>query len=124
MKSIGHLITAVLFISPFLGISQSSGIDAALDKGNATQLGNYFAEKVDVSILEKDATVPSSAATSQIDDFFTRNAVKSYKRAHVTAASNGRSGYSLGDLSTSTGSYRVYLYFDGKQKISEIRIEK
>ncbi len=124
MKPMTYFAASLLYILPFVALTQNSGIDAALNKGNAADLGVFFAGKVDVSILNNDASLPSDQAVQQLADFFTQNMVKGYKRAHLTAPANGRSGYSLGDLYTSTGSYRIYLYFDSSQKISEIRIEK
>ena len=99
-------------------------MDVALNKGNAADLGVFFAPTLDVSILNTDATMTSSQAVNTLAEFFTQNQVKSYNRAHLTAPQNGRSNYALGDLYTATGTYRVYLYFDGQKKISEIRIQK
>jgi hypothetical protein len=124
MKSLSKLFISVLFILPFAAYTQNSGIDAALNKGNAADLGVFFTDKVDVSILDNDSSVPSSQAVQRLSDFFSQNVVKTYKRTHLTSPADGRASYSLGDLSTSTGSYRIYLYYDTKQKISEIRIEK
>ena len=124
MKPITYFSLPLFLVFSTLAYSQSSGIDAALNKGNAADLGIFFAEKLDVSILDFDGSLSSDEAVSRISDFFSKNTVRGYKRAHLTAATNGRSAYTLGDLSTSTGTYRTYLYYDSKQKISEIRIEK
>ena len=124
MKPRTYLSIPLFLVFATLAYGQSSGIDAALNKGNAADLGVFFAGKVDVSILDFDGSLSSDEAVSRINEFFTQNTVRSYKRAHLTAATNGRAAYTLGDLSTSTGTYRTYLYYDSKQKISEIRIEK
>jgi len=124
MKPRTYLSIPLFLVFSTLAFSQSTGIDAALNKGNAADLGVFFAEKLDVSILDFDGSLSSDAAVTRVQDFFAQNAVKGYKRAHLTAATAGRSAYTLGDLSTSTGTYRTYLYYDSKQKISEIRIEK
>ena len=124
MKILAHFSVCLLFMIPVAVMAQSPAIDAALNKGSAADLGGYFAEKVDVSILDNDSSLSSTETVNHISTFFNQNAVKGYKRAHLTAAANGKAGYSLGDLATSTGTYRVYLYYDAKQKISEIRIQK
>ncbi|HZV70497.1 MAG TPA: DUF4783 domain-containing protein [Saprospiraceae bacterium] len=124
MKPLTRISTCLLFVLPFMAIGQSSGIDVAINKGSASELGTYLSPKVDVSILDEDVSLTSGEATRYLESFFSKNTVKSYKRAHLTPATNGRSSYSLGDLITATGTYRVYLYFDTNQKISEIRIEK
>lgn len=119
-----YSITALLFLLPFAATSQSAGMDAALNKGSAADLGVFFAKNVDVSILNTDATMTSAQAVQALTDFFSQNMVKGYNRAHLTSPQNGRAAYSLGDLYTATGTYRVYLYFDAEKKISEIRIQK
>jgi len=124
MKPLTRISTFLLFVLPFMAVGQSAAIDVALGKGNATELGTYLSPKVDLSILGEDVSLTGGEATRYLEAFFTKNSVRSYKRAHLTPATNGRSSYSLGDLVTATGTYRVYLYFDTNQKISEIRIEK
>ena len=124
MKPIAHIAISLMFVFPFVASSQSAGIDAALNKGSAADLGVFFAPKVDVSVLNTDASLTPGVAVQRLTDFFSQNTVLGYKRAHYTAPADGRSAYSLGDLTTSTGNYRIYLYFDAGQKISEIRIEK
>ena len=124
MKHIFNITATLLFILPMVGVAQSPGMDAALNKGSAADLGVFFAPNVDVSILNSDATMSSGEAVKALAAFFSQNMVKGYNRAHLTAPQNGRASYSLGDLYTSTGNYRVYLYFDAQKRISEIRIQK
>lgn len=124
MKHILSITATLLFMLPLVASAQSAGLDASLNKGNAADMGVYFASSVDVSILNSDASMTSSQAVKAMTDFFTQNTVKGYNRAHLTAPQNGRSSYSLGDLYTSNGTFRVYVYFDGEKKISEIRIQK
>jgi hypothetical protein len=124
MKMINLITSSLLFMLPMVASAQSAGMDAALNKGNAADLGVFFNSSVDVSILNSDATMSASQAVESLGNFFTQNPVKGYNRAHLTAPQNGRASYSLGDLYTANGTYRVYLYFDAQKKISEIRIQK
>ena len=124
MKLINSITASLLFMLPVVGYSQAPGMDAALNKGSAADLGVYFASSVDVSLPGSDATLTSAQAVQTLTQFFADNMVKGYNRAHLTAPQNGRSSYSLGDLYTSNGTYRIYLYFDNAKKISEIRIQK
>ena len=124
MNILNHIALPLFFLLPVTVYSQSAGMDAALNKGSAADLGVFFDNSIDVSILNTDATVSSSDAVRLLQDFFNQNTVKGYNRAHLTAPQNGRSSYSLGDLYTSSGTYRVYLYFNDAKKISEIRIQK
>ena len=124
MNRFTQMLAPVLFMLPMVVTGQSAGMDAALNKGNAADLGVFFASSVDVSILNTDATMSSAQAVQVLADFFTANLVKGYNRAHLTTPENGRASYSLGDLYTANGTFRVYLYFDANKKISEIRIQK
>jgi len=124
MRIINQITVSLLFMLPMTVSGQSTGMDAALNKGNAADLGVFFAGSVDVSILNSDAVMTSAQAVQALTEFFSKNPVKGYNRAHLTAPQNGRASYSLGDLYTSNGTYRIYLYFDAQKKISEIRIQQ
>ena len=124
MKHIFFIAVSVLFIMPFAASAQDTGLDAALNKGNANDVGVFFASSVDVSVPGTESTLTSSEAVRVLSDFFSKNQVKGYNRAHLTAPQDGRAAYTLGDLYTSTGTYRIYLYYDGQKKISEMRIQK
>ena len=124
MKSLFQLTTAVLFLIPLSSFSQSAGIDAALNKGSASDVGVFFAPKLDISMPGTEATLTSAEAVRTLTAFFDQNTVKGYNRAHLTAPQNGRAAYSLGDLYTANGTYRVYLYYNNDKMISEVRIQK
>ncbi len=123
MKSLFQIITPLLFIMPCV-VSAQAGLDAALNKGSAVDAGAFFASRLDISIPGAEGTMSSADAVQALKDFFSANLVKGYNRAHLTAPQNGRAAYSLGDLYTTNGTYRIYLYFDTEKKISEIRIQK
>ena len=124
MKTIFKSILLAFVLMPMLGAAQNASIDAALQGGNASGLTPYLAKSVDVLLLGDESTVTASQATTMLADFFTKSAVKGYKQNHLSAAQNGKSTYSIGDLSTGNGSYRVTMMYDATKKISEIRIEK
>lgn len=124
MKYLLNITTSILFMLPFMATAQHAGLDAALNKGNVADLGSYLADKVDISIPGTDASLSSTEAVRVLANFFTQNPVKGYNRAHLTAPQNGRSAYSLGDLYTANGTYRIYIYFDTNNKVSEIRIQQ
>ena len=125
MKHILSIAVSLFLIMPFAAFSQQdSGLDAALNKGNAADVGVFFAASVDVSVPGTESTMSSSDAVALLTQFFTNNLVKGYNRAHLTAPQGERAAYSLGDLYTSNGTYRLYLYFNDAKKVSEIRIQK
>ena len=118
------ITASLLFILPMTAYSQSAGMDAALNKGNAADLAVFFASSVDVSVPGTEASLTPAEAVRVLSSFFIENPVKGYNRAHLTTPQNGRAAYSLGDLYTANGTFRTYLYFDDQKKISEIRIQK
>jgi len=109
---------------PAFSIAQQSGIEAALQKGNAAELGVFFSKSVDLLIPGTEDTFAASEAVTVLTEFFTKQTVKGYKRVHVSSPQEGRAIYSIGDMYTAQGTYRVTLYYDAQQKISEIRIQK
>jgi len=115
-------VLACLFM-PAISFAQST-VDAALQKGSAAELSTYLAKSVDLLLLEDESTMTSQQATTMLADFFTKSSVKSYKQNHFSAAQNGKSTYTIGDLVTGNGTYRVTIFYDAARKISEIRIEK
>jgi len=124
MKPLLILATTLLISLPFTSNAQHSGLDAALNKGNVADLGTYFADRLDISIPGTEATLAAGEASRILANFFTQNPVKGYNRAHLTAPQTGRAAYSLGDLYTANGTFRIYLYYDAQNKVSEIRIQK
>ena len=124
MRTLKNLFLLVLILSPVLSIAQQSGIEAALQKGNARELAVYFSKSVDLLIPGTEDTFASNEATTVLTEFFTKQTVKGYKQNHVSTPQEGRAKYTIGDLFTAQGTYRVTLYYDAQQKISEIRIQK
>ena len=124
MNTIFKTILLAFVLMPLLGTAQNTSVDAALQSGNASGITPYLAKSVDVLLLGDESTVTPQQATTLLADFFTKSSVKGYKQNHTSAAQNGKSTYSIGDLSTGNGNYRVTIMYDAAKKISEIRIEK
>ena len=120
-----HLIFfTLLFILPAWCIGQSAGIDEALKKGDAKALGIYFSTSVDLSIPGQEQTLSADKAVISLTEFFKQQLVKGYQKVHTSAPQQGRSNFTIGDLSTGHGTYRVTLFFDQQQKITELEIRK
>lgn len=129
MKNVLNIKLAILVLVSVFTINVSAQnfteIGGALKSGNSTQLAKYFDSSVEVTLLNSEAVYSKSQAEMVIKKFFSSNRPSSYKTVH-----NGNSGgakYQIGELSTSTGTYRTYVY--AKQNgssyvIQEIRIEK
>ncbi len=124
MRKPHHLFLSLLFVLPTLGFCQSSGIDEALSKGDAKAVGIYFCASVDLSIPGHDNTFAADKAVILLSDFFSKETIKGYKKVHVSAPQQGRSNFTIGDLYTVKGTYRLTLFYNKDQKITEIEISK
>ncbi|HHS96227.1 MAG TPA: DUF4783 domain-containing protein [Phaeodactylibacter sp.] len=119
------LLTSTSF---FLAKAQSiEDISKAIKNGDANTLAKYFDADVELTILEDVDIMSKQAAKKQITIFFQKNKPTAYTQLHK-GTSKGQGGqYSIGKLSTSSGTYRVYIYLrvDGdKKRIQELRFEK
>lgn len=124
MKHILSLASVLFLLVSYIHAQHDSGLDAALNKGNAEDVGVFFASSVDISVPGTEATLSSAEAVRVLSAFFHQNTVKGYNRAHLKAPQDGRAAYSLGDLYTANGTFRIYLYFNDQKKISELRLQK
>ena len=123
MRTISRILFLLLCFAPLLATAQDR-CEAALQKGSAADLSSQFAKSVDLIILGDESTVTAQQATTMLADFFTKSGVKGYKKNHMSAAQNGKSTYSIGDLYTNNGTYRITTFFDAAKMITELRIEK
>ena len=116
------MFPTVVSITPNLGV-----ISKALSKGDAATLANYFDESVEVTILNEVDIYSQKEALQVVKSFFDTQKPKNYSQVHE-GTSKGKGGqYCIGNLSTSNGKFRVYLYLmksDRKYLIQEIRFEK
>jgi len=123
MRTISGILFLLLCLAPQFASAQDR-CSAALQKGSAEDLSSQFAKSVDLLILGDESTVTPQQATTMLADFFAKSGVKGYKQNHVSAAQNGKSTYSIGDLYTNNGTYRITTFFDAAKMITELRIEK
>ena len=125
------LILILSFVVPFSLSSQLaeniSIITKAIGDGDAATLGNYFDASVELTILDKQDVLDKSQATEALKNFFLKNKPRSYNMVHQGTSKGNASHYTIGDMQTASGNYRVYLYYKSvgdKVLIQEMRIEK
>lgn len=127
MKQILLGVSALIFLGISVVSAQNvhSSVESAIRSGNATALAGYFHSSVDLTISPSEGTYSKAQAQQIVSDFFTTNKPTGY-----TAKHNGESGdqskYYIGSLSTSKGSYRVYILYKnigGKELIQTLRFE-
>ncbi|MEM6395984.1 MAG: DUF4783 domain-containing protein [Bacteroidota bacterium] len=120
-----------LLLFPALSAQVSSGsmddIAVALRQGDVATLSNYFDAQVDLSIAGEEDTYSKSDATSMLRSFFGTNTPSAFSQVHSGTSAGDEAEYSIGDLATSGGNYRVYVYLanaGGKQVIQELRFDE
>jgi hypothetical protein len=121
------LVILVSFASLALSFSQKSvdDISNALKTGNAPGLSAYFHATIDLTIIQKQGTYSKSQAEQVVQNFFSSNKPSNFTVDHKGTSGEG-SQYIIGTLSTSTGEYRVYVYFknlNGVELIQTLRFE-
>lgn len=102
-------------------------IAAALSSGNADALSKFFDSEVEITIFEKADSFRKDGAVTVIRDFFSKNKPKAFSQLHQGASKGKDTQYSIGELATATGNYRIYLYMkvvNDMYIIQEIRIGK
>jgi hypothetical protein len=114
--------------SPFVAFAQSGmpQITKALNTGDVETLGTYFDESLELSILEEEGIYNKSQAIQKVKRFMSQNKVVSFTEVHQGASRSSDSQYVIGNLKTSDGTYRVYLYLtnrDGRMIIQEFRFD-
>lgn len=122
----------LLLFAPFAlmadqGNPSLEAIAKALSSGDADALSKYFADNVEISILDKEQLYPKAKATEAVRSFFDSNKPKSFSQVHQGSSRESSDQYCIGNMSATTGSYRVYIYLKvngSSTSIQEIRFDK
>ena len=123
-----YFLTAIFVLFHAFAPVVDAGDDAvaAVKTGNAREVAKYFAENVDLKILDKEDVYSKAQAELILKDFFTKNPVKSFTLLHKGTSKNGDQ-FAIGTYETSSGKkFRTYFLFkkDGaKLLIQQLRFE-
>ena len=122
-KTITVLIVIVL-IANFSSQAQSfDNIANAIRTGNASALAASFEANVEITIKSGGNSYSKSQAELVLKNFFATHQPKSFAIAHEGTSPEG-SKYFIGNLTTSSGNYRTYVYAKAAGTIQEIRFEE
>jgi len=121
------LIPALIFF--FTGIMSFAQVPdeviLSLKTGDASTLSNYFNENIELVVLDKDDVYSKEQAKQIVASFFSANSPQRFAIIHQGGKEGAR--YAIGNLTTTTGVFRVYFLLKEKgQKayIHQFRIEK
>jgi hypothetical protein len=81
----------------------------AIRSGNASALAQSFESNVEITIKDGEASYSKNQAEMVLKNFFAGHQPKSFAIAHQGTSPEG-SKYFIGNLTTSTGNYRTYVY--------------
>ncbi len=131
MKLIKIIIPVLLIILPLTVAANSSGtgnipdeIVLAIKSGNSKSLARWFNSNVELVILDKEDIYSRSQAEMICKDFFASHKPLDYKVLFEGGKEGAR--YSIGNLTTSNGTFRVYFLLkkqDDQSYIHQFRIE-
>ena len=82
---------------------------------------------MEISIEDKEQVYAKAKATEVIRTFFNTNKPKSFNQMHKGVSRENSDQYCIGNLSATSGNYRVYLYLKvsgSNLSIQEIRFDK
>jgi hypothetical protein len=123
-----NLYTLFIIVFCSVGMAAQTGpIFSALNSGDAAGLERYLDERVEIVIDNKPSFMTKKQASKAIESFFSRVKVNSCKEIHQGSSKNKDSKYTIGQLLTNDGEYRVYMFIQksgNASLIQEIRFDK
>ncbi len=124
------LFIAVVFLGAFsyqvsAQETEKAGIAAAIEAGNAGDLGAFLAESLDLTLIDQEDVYSQNQAQVIINRFFSQNKPKSFEIKHE-GKSKLKDFYYIGELKTDKGDFRVTFFLkkqDNGFKVKQLRIE-
>ena len=124
MKTVLGFLIAII---SFANLPNLDSITQALSNGNVEVLAGYFDESVEIAVADEEDVYDKVEARTILNDFFATNKPAKFDQVHKGTSKGQDSVYCIGNLKTSTKSYRVYVFLrveDGKQFIQELRFDE
>lgn len=103
----------------------SGAIALTIKAGNSKELASFFNSNIELVITDQENVYSRSQAEQVLRDFFQRNTPQSFSIIHQGSKDN--SNFAIGNLVTSTGTFRVYFLIkttNNNSYIHQFRIEK
>lgn len=113
MKAIALLsIFFLFFVVPctnVLATDNNEKIALAIRAGNAKELSKYFSKNIDLNIPGSEGVFSKTQAELIMKDFFSKYKTLSFNTLHQGSSKDGAQ-YTIGNLTTDKGSFRLYFY--------------
>ncbi len=115
----------LLFFSPGMLLARPTARDiaSALTAGSADQVAQWFSGRVDLTLLDEQGVYPASQARAKLSAFFSAHRPQGFEVAFTN--SRGERVFIIGNLRTSTGTYRVNIFLQAKgdgERITQLQI--
>jgi hypothetical protein len=120
------LIAVLCFVLPMSLLADTADdVAAAIRTGDAHAVAAYFADNVDLKVLEQENIYSKAQAELILKDFFVKHPVNAFTIVHKSVPKND-SQFAIGTLETTNGKYRVHYLLKtiiGKTSVTQFRIE-
>lgn len=124
MKSMFILLLTLMIWDQQLALET---ITKAISTGNVTALEPYLDKSVEIAILEQENVYGKTEAVQILKTFFGKNKPQAFNQMHTGQSKGKEAHYSIGNLTTTSGTFRVYIYarVEGdKYYVQELRFDK
>lgn len=114
--------STILYANPNIEVPKE--ILLALKSGNAKELAKFFNSNIELEIFGDEEVYSKAQAELIVKDFFTKHIPSNFTKLHEGGKDGSK--YIIGNITTSTGTYRVYFLLkekNGAALIHEFRIE-
>src|SRR3954467_2128357 len=102
------VLAVLLFLFPFVAKADIvDDVANAIRSGNAKEISKYFADNVDLKVLEQENIYSKAQAELILKDFFEKHPVQEFTVVHKSQPKN-ESQFAIGTLKTTNGNYRVH----------------
>jgi hypothetical protein len=118
------LSTVLLVGGAFKPINGIDDVISALRVGNATEVGKYIDENVELALPDKSDNYSKAQAIMILKDFFASNVVSGFETKHT--GDNSGNQFCIGTLHTKSGDYRTTVFMktrNGRQSVKEIKFQ-
>ncbi len=120
------IITGLLCIclgtKPVEAVDLPNEIVQALENGDAKNIGKHFNSSVELIFSSSQGVYGKSQAEQILKNFFDNNGSGNFKYKHLHTNNKDNTQYYIGQLYTSKGIYRIYIYMKD-QCIHQMRME-
>ena len=119
------IILFMFFFMPAPAPDVADQVADAIRTGNASDISKYFADNVDLKVLDQENIYSKAQAELILKDFFAKHPVQGFTIVHKSLPQSD-SQFAIGTLKTSSGTYRVHYQMKtagGATTVTQFRIE-